>query len=72
MKYISTLKHYIKLGKQSFRPDVIVKADKAAKRLQIIKEQMPWFYDGGFSNTKADKLRWEIAQQIIRLQQKLN
>jgi len=72
MKYISTLKHYIELGKQSLRPDVIVKADKVEKRLQAIKERIPWLYDGGFSNTKADKLRWEIAQLIIRLQQKLD
>ena len=72
MKYISTLKHYIELGKQSLSPDMIVKAGESEKRLQAIKEQIPWFYDGGFDNTRADKFRWEIAQQIIRLQQKLD
>jgi len=69
MMYISTLKHYIELGKLSSNPDVIVKAHKVEERLRAIKKQIPWFYDGGFNNTKAEKLRWEIAQHIINLQQ---
>lgn len=72
VKYASTLEHYIKLAKQSSQPDVISEAHKAEKGLQTLKEQIPWHKEGGFDNVKANKLRREIARQIIRLQQKLD
>lgn len=72
MKYITTLEYLVEQGKRSAKSDIIAETDNAEKRLKIIRQQLPWLYDGGFDNQKADALRWEIAQLIIRLQQKLD
>ena len=78
-KYADTLKKYIQKTKaKGFGQD----AAKSEKILQDCMSRVPWYDEyksgdcyslpGNFTNDKADKLRWMLAQEIIRLKEIIN
>lgn len=78
-RYIYTLRQWIKRAESNGYKE---EAESARKRLQDIVEDVPWedsyklgnCYNqpGNFTNGKADKYRWLIATEIMKLKDLLN
>lgn len=75
-RYIYTLEQLIAEAKKSQKAGVIQVSATAEKELQsvwnAIKVQPKYMYNGLWAPAEFDSYRWQIAQQIIALQESLN